>query len=106
MSDRVWKRRERQVAATFGGFRVGPTGLDDVDVAHPYLAIEVKSRKVLPVWALSCLAQAREARSAAGKIPVAVLIGRGMRVTDGLAVLRVADLQQIVGRIGIEKESA
>lgn len=95
----TWKRRERQVAAILGGKRTGPTGRDDVDVQHPLVAVEVKARKALPVWAMQCLEQARSARSAGGKPPIAVLIGRGMRIDDGLVVITVRDFRDLFGPI-------
>lgn len=96
----TWKRRERQVAAALGGVRVHlGEHWNEVDVRHPLLAIEVKSRKVLPKWALDCLAQARAARSAGTKPGVVVMIGGGMRIADGLVVLTVRDFQDLFGPI-------
>ena len=95
----AWKAAERRVARVFGGQRTGPTGRDDNDITHPLLAIEVKYRKTLPAWALACLQQARTGRSATGKTPVSILLGRGMRVGDGLLVLRVADFEERFGQV-------
>jgi hypothetical protein len=94
-----WKHAERRVAKAFGTTRTGPTGRDDSDLTHPIAAIEVKYRKALPAWALACLEQARTGRTAAGKVPMVVMLGRGMRITDGLVVMRVADFQELFGEI-------
>lgn len=99
MPDKPWKHAERRVAAAFGSKRRGPTGRDDSDIHHALLSIEVKYRKHLPVFLLACLEQARSARSATGKIPVSILLGRGMRIKDGLLVIRVADFTQLFGEI-------
>lgn len=94
-----WKAAERRIARLFGGQRTGPTGRDDNDITHPLLAVEVKYRRSLPKWALECLQQARSGRSAAGKTPVTVMLGRGMRVGDGLLVVRVADFEELFGEL-------
>jgi hypothetical protein len=95
----AWKKAEERVGKLFGGQRTGPTGRDDSDVTHALLAIEVKYRKDLPAWALECLEQARSGRTAGGKIPTVILLGRLMRLTDGLVVMRVADFQDLFGKI-------
>ncbi len=99
MTDKTWKAAERRVAKAFGSTRTGPTGKDDSDVTHPLLAIECKYRSSLPAWATDCLAQARAGRNAAGKIPTVILLGKFMRITDGLVVMRVADFQELFGKI-------
>lgn len=106
MTDRAWKRGERQVAKLFDTTRTGPTGKDDNDIVHPLLAIEVKYRKNLPTWALECLEQARTGRSAAGKTPVTIMLGRGMRVKDGILSMRVADFMELWGPISSASEKA
>ncbi len=101
---KTWKSAELRVAKRFGTTRTGPTGRDDNDISHPLLAVEVKYRKRLPAWAMSCLAQARAGRSAGGKTPVTILLGRGMRVTDGLVVMTVMNFEDLWGRL--EKREA
>ncbi len=96
---KTWKSAELRVAKRFGTTRTGPTGRDDNDIAHPLLAVEVKYRKSLPAWALTCLAQARAGRTASGKTPITILLGRGMRVTDGLVVMTVRDFEDLWGRL-------
>lgn len=96
-SNPAWKKRERAAARALGGTRTGVTGHRDNDISHPLFAAEVKYRKKLPQWALDCLDQAKGARNATDKIPIAILIGRYMRITDGLVVMRFADFQNICG---------
>ncbi len=96
---KTWKAAELRVAKRFGTTRTGPTGRDDNDLHHKYLAIEIKYRKSLPAWALACLEQARAGRSAGGKTPITIMLGRGMRVTDGLVVMTVMDFEDLWGRL-------
>lgn len=105
MSDRAWKACERRVAALFGSVRSGPLGKRDSDVIHARYTVEVKWRKALPKWALGCLKQAREGKTAAGKVPIAVLAGKGMDTADYLAVLRLADLVGELNKIETRKGS-
>jgi hypothetical protein len=99
VSDKRWKRRERQVAKVFGGKRVGPAGFNTADVTHPLLSISVKSRKALPAWAMACLEEARGFRDSNGKAPAVILIGKGMRIRDGILVMRLGDFEQLHGAI-------
>lgn len=86
-----WKRAERRIAQLVGGRRVPVTGRrGQPDVAHPWLAVEVKTRERLPRWLVAALAQARGAASS-DQLPVAVLHERGMRYRDALVVLRLGD---------------
>jgi hypothetical protein len=49
MTDKCWKAAERRIATLLGGKRVPVNGRgDEPDVAHPWLAIEVKHRASLP----------------------------------------------------------
>jgi hypothetical protein len=88
-----WKRTERQVAARLGGKRVPVTGRargDVPDVAHEWLAIEVKHRRRLPLWLLAAMVQAR-ASAETGQLPVVVLHQHGQRHDSDLVVMRLAD---------------
>ena len=61
MSDKRWKATERRIAALLGGRRVPVSGRgrgDAPDIAHPWLALEVKDRATLPAWLLDALDQA------------------------------------------------
>lgn len=94
-----WKRAETRAAKAFGSARRrGPTGRDDNDFEHPLVSPEVKYRTNLPKLLLGPLEQARAARSAVGKIPVTIFLGRRMRIGDGLLVIRVADFIELYGK--------
>lgn len=99
MADKAWKAAERRVAKVFKGERVGPAGFNTADVTHPLVSISVKYRKTLPRWAETCLAEARGFKGANGKLPLLVLLGRGMRIRDGLCVIRASDWEQLYGTI-------
>ena len=96
---KAWKSAEMRVARLFGSERTGPTGRDDNDFIHALIAPEVKYRKSLPFWALTCLEQARTAKSAAGKVPCVFMLQRGMRLRDGLVVMTIRNFEQLYGRI-------
>ena len=104
MTDKRWKATERKIAALLGGRRVPVSGRGrgaQPDIAHPWLALEVKDRAVLPLWLLDALAQA-EASATTAQLPVAVLHRAGDRHDQALVVLRLADF---VGWLGeVERE--
>lgn len=99
MTDKTWKHAERRVARILGGTRIGPAGFNTADVTHPLCSVSVKYRKNLPAWALACLEEARGFKRVDGKVPLLILLGKGMRITDGLVVLRVSDFQQLYGTL-------
>ncbi len=91
MSDARWKATERRIAGLLGGRRVPVSGRgrgDQPDIAHPWLAIEVKDRATLPLWLLDALDQA-EASATPEQLPVAVLHRAGDRHDQALIVLRL-----------------
>ncbi len=63
---------------------------DQPDIAHPWLALEVKDRVTLPAWLLDALDQAERAATPA-QLPVAVLHRAGDRHDHALVVLGLAD---------------
>ncbi len=67
------------------------------DVAHPTLAIEVKTRRRLPGWLLGALAQAGRA-AGPEKVPVVVLHRVGGRHAEDLVLIRLADLERLLAR--------
>lgn len=95
MPDKTWKAVERRVAARFHSVRSGPLGKRDTDVLHPLFAIEIKHRKRLPQWALDCLQQARDGKTATGKLPLTVMAGKGMATDDYLVTMRLADFLKV-----------
>ena len=87
------KNAELAVAKRLGAKR---NHFEREDLFHPILSIEVKCRKKLPVLLMKAMAQARAA-SPAEKIACVVLHEHGSRHADDLAVIRLEDLQDIVG---------
>ena len=107
MSERSWKRTEREIAAILGGHRVPVTGRargDVPDVAHRWLSIEVKSRRALPAWLLEAVAQARAAATEY-QLPVAILHQEGSRHGLDLVVMRLSDFEDWFGGIDHGKEA-
>ena len=93
MTERRWKRCEREIAAILGGQRVPITGRargDVPDIGHPWLSIEVKSRETLPKWLVAAMAQARAAAHQ-GQLPIVVLHQVGQRHERDIVVLTLHD---------------
>lgn len=66
------------------------------DIAHPRLSIEVKTRRRLPAWLVSALGQAvRAARD--GQVAIVVLHRTGQHHENDLAILRLGDLERLLG---------
>jgi hypothetical protein len=77
-----WKRHERLVARALSGERQPNIGRRAPDVLSPSWAIEVKTRRSLPRWLLTAIAQAEEGARATGRLPLVVLVhapGQGRR---------------------------
>ena len=94
MSRATWKRTEREVAARLNGKRVPITGRqrgDVPDVAHDWLSIEVKHRRIVPAWLSDAMAQADAANKAGDRLPVVVVHEEGKRHDDNLVVMRLGD---------------
>jgi hypothetical protein len=101
MTDKPWKRTEREVARRLGGRRVPVSGRqrgDAPDVEHSDLSIEVKHRESLPGWLHDAMAQARAA-SGPGQVPVAILHQRGMRYDQSLVVVELRSLSGLLATI-------
>ena len=92
MRRRSWKRCEQRVAQALGGERIPVTGRRGPDVAHPWLAVEVKARADLPRYLWDWLAQAR-AGAPADKLPILVLHPAGWTHGKDLVVLKLADFK-------------
>jgi len=91
VADKRWKATERRIAALLGGRRVPVSGRgrgDQPDIAHPWLALEVKDRATLPAWLLDALDQAEKSATPA-QLPVAVLHRAGDRHDHALIVVRL-----------------
>lgn len=97
MNRAAWKSAERRVAGLIGGRRVPVSGRargDAPDVAHDRLSVECKSRKRLPDWLHSAMAQAIAATRDA-QAPVVVLHQAGQRYDSALVVVRLRDLERL-----------
>jgi len=96
MADKTWKAVERCLAKRLGGQRVGATGHSTADVLTDWLAVEVKTRKVLPGWLLSAVEQAV---GAAGEeqLPIVILHQVGGYHSDDLVVMLLRDFEQWFG---------
>jgi hypothetical protein len=100
MADKAWKRSERSIAAVLGGRRVPITGRargSAPDVSHPWLSIECKHRRALPVWIADALDQAAAASDGGERLPVAILHEDGQRHGRDVVMLRLADFQAWFG---------
>ncbi len=96
----AWKRVERAIARRLGGQRVpvsGRAGQPDVD--HPYLSVEVKSRKQLPRWLHAAVRQA--VRSARGRVPVVVLHEWRQPHNDDIVLLRLCDFLALLSTLRV-----
>jgi hypothetical protein len=106
MTDKAWKAAERRIATLLGGKRVPVNGRsDEPDVAHPWLAVEVKHRASLPPWLLSALGQARKGATA-DQLPIAVVHQAGQRYEDALVLVRLRDFADWFGASMKEEELA
>ena len=95
----AWKATERAIAKLVGGVRVPITGRqrgDVPDIDHPWLALEVKHRKVVPYWIFNAMEQA-EACNPGYKLPMAVIHKQGDRYLDALCVVRLKDFLEHYG---------
>jgi hypothetical protein len=89
-----WKSVERRLARELGGERVGILGREDV--RHERLSVEVKTRRALPRFLVSCYGQAVD-NARAGKIPLLILKEKGKRYQDCLCILRLGDFLSLFG---------
>ncbi len=103
--DKAWKRCERKIAKRLNGQRVGPSGTSTADVVNPYLAVECKERKELPVWLKSAMSQA-VAAAKERQLPVVVLHELGARHGNDLVVVRLGDFEDHMGTIWKREEEA
>ena len=91
----VWKSVERELARLLGGERVPVTGRargNAPDIRHPYLAIEVKHRKMLPEWLHDAMRQA--VASVRGlQLPIVILHQSRSRHDDDFVVIRMSDFR-------------
>ena len=93
----TWKHVERAVAKRLGGQRVPVSGrAGQPDIAHSWLAIEVKHRRKLPQWLTKALEQAERA-ARPDQLPVAIIHRHGERHSEDLVVLRLRAFEEWFG---------
>jgi len=96
----TWKHAERRIAAILHGHRFPVSGRgDQPDIDHPWLAVEVKHRRRLPLWLTGALEQA-ERVAKPDQLPVAVLHQHGRPYRDSLVVVRLKDFEAWFGSGG------
>ena len=91
------KAAERHVAKALGGKRVGTMGGEDV--SHDLLSVEVKSR--VRFVGETFMSQAK-ANCPDGKVPAVVVHLHGKRHCDDLVILRMADFEDLHGRVEVK----
>lgn len=97
--NQTWKNTERKIAALLGGERVPITGRQRgsaPDIAHNWLALEVKHREYYPNWLHEAMDQAQQSKRGE-QLPMVVLHQKGMPHLDNYCVLRLADFIEWFG---------
>ena len=80
MTEKLWKRHEREIAERFGAERALQKGRGVPDFETDSVVGEVKSRKTLPKWLKEAVEQARRYASPFnGKLPVTCIKEKGAR---------------------------
>ena len=96
MVDKAWKKWERKIASYIGGERVPITGRqrgDAPDIAHNWLAVEVKyTSKGLPKKWFQARAQS-EASARGNQLPVQIFAEKGMNAGDCFITMRLSDFR-------------
>lgn len=97
---RYWKPVERALAKLLGGERVPVSGRTRgwaPDIKHHWLALEVKSRKNLPIFLANAMDQAEKSaawskrRGEGDRLPVAIIHQDGGHYRNSLIVLRLGE---------------
>ena len=96
MPEPLWKQTERRVAKFLGGEVTERIGRKGVDVRTDWLAIEIKTRKTLPLWLKDAVAYARK-EAAEAKLGIAVL--HELNSHNDLVVLSIHDFRQWFGEL-------
>ncbi len=99
---RTWKAAERAVARLLNGRRCHFEG-QDVDAAG--FSVEVKHGRQIPKTLLGWWKQTRE-NTRDRKRPLLVLHPLGAEYEDSLAVLRLADLVELLSKVSVAAERA
>lgn len=111
---RSWKSGERAIAKILGCERIPVTGRINkrgkpADLISPWLAVEVKTRKRLPVFLVEVMSQAEAGAAFAGirdkkaRLAIGVVHEDGDRYGESVVCLRLKDF---VEHFGGAKEAA
>jgi len=98
MSDKTWKRIEREVAKRLNGVRLPCDGTprpDVIQLAGGFVLAEVKHRRRLPRWLHDALIQV-EVHAEADQLAVAVLHEKYQTIDDSLVLMRLDDFARWV----------
>jgi len=79
-------------------------GLRTPDVESPWLSVEVKHRKALPLWIKEAMAQAETNSSDEAKLPLVVLHEKYQCHDNDLVMLRLGDFLDWFGEFGAGDE--
>lgn len=103
MTDKAWKRAEREIASLLGGVRIPITGRargSAADIAHEEFSIEVKRRESVPAWLFEDAFEQADMSNDGTKTPLVVVEwarGKGKN-RERFAVVRLNDLIELLER--------
>jgi hypothetical protein len=98
VSDKPWKRHERETARLLGGQRHRVTGLERgaaPDVEHDQLSIECKHRESVPKWIKNAMDQAEASIKSKDQVPIVVIHEKNQRRENDLVVMKMKHFQEI-----------
>lgn len=98
----LWKATERALAKRMGGTRVPITGRQRgsaPDIQHDAFAIEVKTRKALPSWLRTALAQAKACQRSPLQLPIVLLHEKGQRRDRTVVLMTLDEFENFNGRV-------
>jgi hypothetical protein len=107
MADRVWKRRERHVAAALHGRRIPVTGVDrhGADVETPLLAIQVKHGRRRPAFLRDWLDGICGRAAVTGRVGLVVWTTHREPTAEAVVILRLKDFEALHGRLPTAPEA-
>ena len=98
MTDKDWKRNERETAKRLGGRRVPVTGRqrgDQPDIEHGGLSIECKKRNNIPNWIKDAVDQAVASIKNPEQVPIVQIHEKYQRRDNDLIIMRLCDFEKI-----------
>lgn len=100
MADKVWKRREREIAVALNGRRIPVTGIDraGADVVTPMFVVQSKHGRNRPTylqeWLSGICGQAGPAQ-----VGIVIWCANGERLADGIVLMKMSDFTDLHGRL-------